>query len=382
MITISTNNQKINGKVLLQLSGGKDSVACMLLLSQAKISFEAIHFTHRYGYKLPSQQCKELCQQYGIKLNVVDVTDQLEAMLLNEFNHRPCRYCKSIMDQLTVDYAQNNMFNYICVGDTGDDTMLINRIIDHDGIVLEMSRYFNSSVKLPENINIFRPLLNYKGSEILDYVLTSIPNFKRVNDTGDKYFEYSREGCPLQYKDYGIKYTTELLKQLQLYNTLCAKFATENGIRASIHLPSGFIVTIPKGYEEKCREFLLDNGCDLRNTNSFNYCAYHYTIIIRYPKNLFFSNANKSNVFDSEILEEMFLRFIERLGERRGNLIHIFDGCSCISENYYATAIWSEKFESITLTIMSQNMYNDDLLNNICIEIFHTNNYKISSVKI
>lgn len=35
-------------KVLLQLSGGKDSIACMIYLKEHSMEFEAIHFVHKY----------------------------------------------------------------------------------------------------------------------------------------------------------------------------------------------------------------------------------------------------------------------------------------------------------------------------------------------
>ena len=43
-----------DSRVLLQLSGGKDSIACMILLKENGVKFDAIHFVHDYSYSLPT----------------------------------------------------------------------------------------------------------------------------------------------------------------------------------------------------------------------------------------------------------------------------------------------------------------------------------------
>ena len=53
------------------------------------------------------------------------------------------------------------------------------------------------------------------------------------------------------------------MERLKTGNTLCSEYATSRGIKASIHLPSEMIVTIPKGYEEDCREYVVGMGFKL-----------------------------------------------------------------------------------------------------------------------
>lgn len=87
-------------------------------------------------------------------------------------------------------------------------------------IDLKISRYFNQAVELPENISIFRPLIYYTNDDVFAYLKEYHVSIKRNNDTGDKYFEYSKKGCPLQFKDYGAPYTKEMMLLLKKMNTI------------------------------------------------------------------------------------------------------------------------------------------------------------------
>ena len=53
-----------------------------------------------------------------------------------------------------------------------------------------MARLKNVCVSLPEEISIYRPLLEYDSDKTTKLVLSRFTWFTRVNDTGDKYFEY------------------------------------------------------------------------------------------------------------------------------------------------------------------------------------------------
>ena len=352
-------------KVLLQFSGGKDSTACFLFLKQNNINFEAIHFTHSYAYDIPLQMTKKICSKYDVKLTIINIENEIEKLFLNNFNKRPCRYCKSIMDSKTVEYAIQHKIDLICVGDTKDDSMLINRLISDNPDSMEFSRYFNQRVSLPENISVYRPMINKTSSEILDFVYKNIPDFSRVNDTGDKYFEYSREGCPLQFKDFGATYTKELMHNLKKFNTLCSEFATVKKIKASIHLPSEFIVTVPKGYEEECRNYLIEKGCNLKTKNNISVNHYKYTGTI-----LLYENLSKI-----KILGEALERFIERLSFKTTYQSYSEHYIMINGANYYFVCTLTKNLLDFMLT--TSEKIDLEKIENIVLEIFHTYNYRV-----
>ena len=198
-------------KILVQYSGGKDSSACLIKLVEEKAYVEAVHFTHKYAYSVPTEEAKRICSEFEVKLHVIDISAQISELLLNDFKGRPCRACKGIMDKITVEMAQKFDFNYICVGDTASDKTLVERIKQNGDRELSISKYFNKNVPLPDDIFILRPLIKYSNDAVFSFLKQRSVCIKRVNDTGDKYFEYSREGCPLQFKDYGVCYTRQLM---------------------------------------------------------------------------------------------------------------------------------------------------------------------------
>lgn len=354
-------------KVLLQLSGGKDSIACLISLTVHNVQVEAIHFTHRYGYQTPTQMAMEICRKNNVKLHIFDITRDLENCFSDGFKKRPCRFCKSIMDRHTVDFAEKNGFHYICVGDTADDKTLINRIIEKEGGCRIISQYFNQNVSLPPDISIYRPLLSFSGKDIISFVKHHFPEFRRINDTGDKYFEYSREGCPLQYKDLGAPFTPELMDRLKEYNTICSEFATKKGIRATIHLPSEFIVTIPMGFEDECYHYLVEHGCTLkRDKTQSPFFAWQ----------IFFIPG--INLSDSETASESVTRFCERVGRIDG-IIHLSDcGIQLECTDLSATLVTSQRYNASTLSLFSSFDIPLETLNNLCVEIYHTRQFTIN----
>ena len=357
-------------KVLLQLSGGKDSIACMIYLQRHSVEFEAIHFVHKYGYSLPTFMAQKACEELHIKLHIVDITNEIEAMFLNGYDGRPCRYCKSIMDKVTVNYAQVNGFHLICVGDTKDDQTLINRLVKYEGTVNKISRYFNQSVPLPNDIAIFRPLLEYNSNDTLSLVLHKFSWFKRVHDTGDKYFEYSREGCPLQFKDYGVVYTKELMEKLQHLNMLCGEFATQKGIRASIHLPSEFIVTIPKGYEEDCWHYLQSHGVNLKPIHLKKIPLYCFFIDLNLHKAM--CNANIIKMACERLIERLSIIGDFTFSDRIGYLA---------TDEVKVDVVWGTNDRLLVSISSIEKKYNKSQIENLCMEIFHTREFVVLNYK-
>lgn len=353
-------------KVLMQLSGGKDSIACMILLKEYGVKIEAIHFTHAYGYSLPTSMAKKTCEALGVSLHIEDITSSIETVFFNGFNGRPCRYCKGIMDKITMDYAIRRSCSLICVGDTKDDKTLINRLREKEKSINPISRYFNQVVQLPEEISIYRPLLEYDGSETLKIVQNKFSWFQRINDTGDKYFEYSREGCPLQFKDYGAQYTKELVYELKHLNTLCGEFASQKGIRASIHLPSEFIVTIPQGYENECRQYLQSHGAKLLYKPKENPKIHHILIDI---------NINQS-MRDYNIIKMVCDRLLERLSIC--GKLNFVNKIGHLSKRAVIIDVVIIDIDRLIISIMSKEArWQPTFVEGLCVEIFHTRDFNV-----
>lgn len=351
-------------KVLLQLSGGKDSIACLEKLCEHKIYCEAIHFVHDFSYTIPSAEAKRICDIENVKLHVIDINKEISDLFLSDFRIRPCRFCKGIMDKITANFAEENNFDYICVGDTLDDTMLVNRLNERNEKNLFVARYFNNAVELPDKIFILRPLIRMRSSDIYNYLAKRHVSVKRVGDTGDKYFEYSREGCPLQFKDFGVPYTIELMQKLKVYNSLCSEFAAKKGIRASIHLPSEFIVTIPKGYETSCREFLIANGCLLQEqSRSSLKSQYHYVLHVPISPEL----------TEKSLLDIAIQRILEREGLLKNVSVNLRNGSALsysFDEGNLTVTLDTEHYFFVAELTSGKRLDVQQLIN-VLQEIFH-----------
>ena len=361
-------------KVLVQLSGGKDSIACIEKLCENGISCEAIHFVHEYSYELPTREAQRICKLKNVPLHILNINDEIKKLFLNNFRERPCRYCKGIMDTITVNFAINNKFDLICVGDTQDDAMLVNRLVASGESNLYLAKYFNKAVHLPENLFIFRPLIKMNSKEVFAYLANRGINVQRVGDTGDKYFEYSREGCPLQFKDFGEPYSESLMMQLKEYNTICSDFARQKNIRASIHLPSEFIVTIPRGYETCCHDYLISNGCKLRN---------NYAMSTKQQKRFYIHSQISSGLMDLSLLDLAFQRLLEREGLLRGFRTTLNKtSISYVFEQGEMNVLLDEDNLCFTAELIAKTKeLNEEHIKNVVIEIFHSDSAIVNMIK-
>lgn len=354
-------------RILIQYSGGKDSTACIIKMLEEGAYVEAVHFVHKYGYDLPTAEAKRICCEYNVKIHIIDVTEQIEELFLSGFDKRPCRYCKGLMDSITAEFAVKHNFEYICVGDTASDTALVERLNDYDRNNLTVNRYFNKAVKLPEGISVIRPLITYDNNAVFEYLHKHSVEVRRNNDTGDKYFEYSREGCPLQFKDYGVPYSGHLMEQLKKANILCSEFATKNGIKASFHLPSEMIVTIPKGYEEQCRQYLVEKGFQLKKKFRIRSVFKRYIFSVEiYPE-----------ISDIGKIADLFSRFMERVSEK-SNSVNIESNTLFIKSDNAEINVRIIKNEmKLAGDFSSLRLYNQDILDSLFVELFHTYNFRI-----
>jgi 3'-phosphoadenosine 5'-phosphosulfate sulfotransferase (PAPS reductase)/FAD synthetase len=250
---------------LVLLSGGKDSALCLATLKEAGLNVKGIHFTHRWGWGISTEEARRVADLVGTELLVHDITPEYMDEVAGKVVGRPCTMCKTIMDRETTGYCLENGFRWICSGDNAQDSSVakIRRYEaargNQDLFVTEYLDCVEVGIALPGSIEVLRPIIDM-DSETVEQVLSDRYGIRlrKIHETGDKYKEYWREGCPLQYADSDVLLTPILMDDLFDLNSVVTEYAREHGIRASIHLPSRRIVTVPEGHEERVMQYLRD----------------------------------------------------------------------------------------------------------------------------
>lgn len=377
-----------NQKVIIMLSGGKDSIAAMLILKKAGIDVTAIHFFHKWGAKIPTEEAKRICKENSIPLIMIDYTTEFFDSIKGFTGGRPCAICKLQMYKILINKLSENKFGWLCIGDNQNDRTTIARIKkfiaakknDED---LECNNYFGSEmgIKLPNGMKVLRPLIRMKASDIETFLRENSVQIKRINSTGDKYFEYHREGCPIQFADIGIPITESLCDTLATYNEKITEFARNENILASIHLPSTFVVTIPRGYERKAIAYLEENNLSISRDVNSDSCTKKTEFIA----NLDFINES---YFDDVVYKKVFARLLERLE---------FSDVKCMSSenDMFINLMASNEDSCIQVSIDKQrqkafvhylscgqakSLKDFGLFDNLILELFRTRRYSVKNI--
>ena len=112
------------GKILLMLSGGKDSVYCLALLQSLGYQVDPIFFTHDWSWKNSHLEALRASKTFNKNLLKFDISEDFFKVVSENSCGRPCRFCKPIMYRQVIDYALENDYRYICVGDNASDTIV------------------------------------------------------------------------------------------------------------------------------------------------------------------------------------------------------------------------------------------------------------------
>lgn len=302
-----------NPKVIAMLSGGKDSIASVVLLKKKGIDVTAIHFVHDWGSAIPTEEAKRFCDEYEITLIIKNYTNEFCNAVNGYTAGRPCLLCKKQMYQVLLPYLSSGQYGWLCIGDNSNDRTTIARIKQyigdgHTDDTLMCSGYFGSEmgISLPEGMKVIRPLIEMSAEDVEDFLCREKISIRRINSTGDKYFEYHREGCPVQFADIGIELNEGLYADLKKYNDSITEYARTQGILASIHMPSTFIITIPRGYEEQAADYLEEKGLPVdREVNSSRIPCDKMLLGFVYELN--------RNLLVTKAYEKIFNRFLERM---------------------------------------------------------------------
>ena len=366
-------------RLLLLLSGGKDSVCCLYKLANwgEYSRFECVTFIHKWCSKVSLEEARHHCSHLGIRLREIDFTQELERALSGFSNGRPCLKCKPEMYKRAIILAQRENFNWIVTGDNGNDRTTFNRLVkynlEHNNLSYHFcSRYLagEQGLELPPNIWVLRPLMCSSSDEIENELKKNKITVNRNYSTGDKYFEYSREGCALQFCDPGVELTQSIRDDLLEYNIVANDYGRQHKIRTSVHIPSTFIVTIPEGNENNVADALIQHGLKVNfSINSTKMSDDYITIIVE--------NAMKSMTWETFIF--LFNRFVERLELPKENILLSDKRISYKSPSlsFYAIPFWDNAFV-INMRGPDTQLLDDKRLSQLLTELFHTRKIRIN----
>lgn len=373
-----------NKKILLMLSGGKDSITSLILLKEANLDVTAIHFFHRWSPNSCREEATKFCQQYQVPLIIRDFTKEFLCGVSGYLNGRPCLLCKKEMYKIVLDVIAQGQFDFLAIGDNKNDRTSIARMNayisnSNRSETLECNSYFGSEmgIVLPPGVRVLRPLISAGSDEIESYLRQRNITIRRLNSTGDKYFEYHREGCFAQFIEAGYPVSEELLFKSKIYNECITEFARKENILASIHLPSTFIVTIPQGFESSAAEYLRAHGLPVDDTANFSWDNSNRTIYSTIRHSIF------KDVHPKEYYVSIFKRFSERLELPLSNFTYDFnDGRVLITANsdvHRISFLWTQDNECLDIIVgLKQSRYFDfvqKVFESVVIELFKTRNY-------
>ncbi len=376
-------SQSVNQKVLLMLSGGKDSAACLHMLKKRNIDVTAVHFRHRWGWKISTMEARRLCKELSVFLHEIDFTEEFSQAVVGFTGGRPCLLCKPEMYKKVIALVRQEGFGWVCIGDNANDQTTINRLIKIEQSAgntnLCCSSYFGNEqgIQLPEGVKVLRPLLTMTALEVESYLATHGLSIQRNHCTGDKYFEYAREGCPVQFHDPGHPITLEDMDKLLYYNSLVTTYARNNQIRAAVHLPSTFIVSIPEGHEEKIADMLADHSLIIKSeVNKPGFEGVH-----RYLLSLFC--IDRAIISNSEVMLHLIRRFAERLGLPEGtgtkHLVSRGQVWSLDFLNGYIMVRTNEEMGIVFLDLVTEQQVDKKRLGYLVPEVFRTRNYRLAT---
>lgn len=154
-------------KVLVGLSGGKDSLALTQLLAMRskihspKFSVTALHIRNEgMGYASDTEYLRGFCKELGIEFDVVDISIDLT----KDRRKSPCFLCSWYRRKALFEYAKKNGFKRIALGHHKDDviaTLIMNMAfqgsISSMPPLLQMDKF---------DVAIIRPLALIEESDI------------------------------------------------------------------------------------------------------------------------------------------------------------------------------------------------------------------------
>jgi len=169
-------------KVLIAVSGGKDSLALLEVLSTLRrydfldFKIEAVHIdVDEVPYKVSKEELEQLCANLGVKISFIKVMAGIE----EDGDKPPCFVCAWHRRKAIFRFSEENGFDKVAMGHHMDDaveTLIIN--ISYHGNIssippkLEM---FNGAITL------IRPLILLTNKDMQEYA--NIRNFPKQTES-------------------------------------------------------------------------------------------------------------------------------------------------------------------------------------------------------
>jgi len=196
-------------KVLVGLSGGKDSLSLIHLLKnmQRHAPFRFVFEACTVSYGMPGEQYDILhkhCQEYGIKHTVYKTNIYEVSQNTIRENSSFCSYFSRMRRGALYTFAQNGSFNKIALGHHLDDTVesfFMNMF--YNGTMRAMAPIY----KAERGFHVIRPLIETREKQLYNFAEEN--SFVTIGD----------EACPAMLKDVKTPYaraqTKEWLRQME-----------------------------------------------------------------------------------------------------------------------------------------------------------------------
>ncbi|ABR30867.1 potassium ABC transporter ATPase [Thermosipho melanesiensis] len=172
-----------NKKILVSISGGKDSVVVSYVLSKLKEKYnlQIEYFFIDLGIPIFSEKSKEISLEVTKKLNnelIIYNLEKEDGFTIMDIKYKPCSYCGMIRRYILNKYAYENNFDYVVLGHNLDDEVffLFNNMFNKNISQLQRTGPLTLTIKEKKLIGRIKPLYFLTEEEILLYAkLNSLP---------------------------------------------------------------------------------------------------------------------------------------------------------------------------------------------------------------
>ncbi|MDK2850050.1 MAG: tRNA-5-methyluridine54 2-sulfurtransferase [Candidatus Woesearchaeota archaeon] len=173
-----------NLKLLIAVSGGKDSSAIAYSLNQIKddynLTLELLYLD--LGIKDYSQSCKKtamlLSETLGLKLNIIDVPKEYHKSIDDFDENYSCSACGTFKRYLINKFAFENNFDYVVTGHNLDDELffVMNNLLNRNTEYLLRSGKLTETKKQLKLVGRLKPLYYLTEKESLIFcIVNKIP---------------------------------------------------------------------------------------------------------------------------------------------------------------------------------------------------------------